>query len=96
MNTDFVDVMAAYNSPNNFIFLDPPYHGCFNDYGATFQDADFHRLFVAFKTNKSRCLLIVADTELTRRLFSAYIAEEYFVRYSASDKRQIHLVIKNY
>lgn len=97
-NIDFVDVMTRYNSPENFIFLDPPYHGCFNDYGgkSTFEDADFHRLLAAFKKSQAQCLLIVAATELTRRLFYKYIVDEYHVKYSVSNRVQKHLVIKNY
>ena len=95
-NKDYKEVMIEYDNPDTFMFLDPPYHETM-EYKTPFTDIEHRNLAFIFKTNYSKCLMIINKTELTSELYKRYIVEEYVHRYDmqgAPDR--IHMVVKNY
>ena len=95
--TDFEEVMNKNNDPDTFMFLDPPYHKTMR-YCSDFTVQDHKRLATAFKRNKSKCLMIINSTVLTRHLYRGYIVEEYLKKYNVNNgkKSRYHIVVKNY
>ena len=102
---DYKKVFEKYNSPENFVFLDPPYDSEFNDYGFD----DFNRqsqieLCEIFKTTKNKCMMVISETKFIRDLYKDYIVASYPKKYAFKiyggrigdeiDKK--HLIIMNY
>jgi len=105
LNEDFRTVMAKTESPESFVFLDPPYDSVFTDYGyCTFGRKDHEDLANIFKSTKSKCLLIIGGTPLIQELYEPYIIGSYSKKYAfkihsgrvSSEIDKEHLVIKNY
>ncbi len=104
-NVDYSNIfnMAANN---DFIFLDPPYDGVFNDYGNIYMmngfDEDEHRRLAAdFRNLNCRALMIIGKTPLTEELYGEYISDEYYKNYSVNIRNRfnndrMHIVVKNY
>jgi DNA adenine methylase len=102
---DYKEIFNKYNSPDNFVFLDPPYDSKFTDYGyCKFEQQNQTDLANIFKTTTNKCLMIIGDTPLIRQLYNGYIAGSYkknyrFKLYSNRVGDEIntkHLIIKNY
>jgi DNA adenine methylase len=102
---DYKEIFNKYNSPDNFVFLDPPYDSKFTDYGyCKFARQQQEELANVFKTTNNKCLMIIGDTPLIRELYNGYIAGSYgknyrFKLYSNRVGNEIntnHLIIKNY
>jgi len=91
------------DSPDAFLFLDPPYVGFDHYPGArVLGDEQFGRreheaLFDLFEESRARCLLIVADSPLMRELYRGYVRAAYAKNYSMKRNRQVarstHLII---
>jgi len=101
----FEKIFNEYNDENNFVFLDPPYDSVFKNYGyCQFGKEHQERLADLFKSTKNKCLMIIGDSELIRRLYSGYIVDSYFKKYMfkihsgriSGDSGNQHLIIKNY
>jgi DNA adenine methylase len=103
----FEDTIAEHcDSPDAFVFLDPPYVGFDHYPGARVQgEEQFGRrehetLFGLFEESRARCLLIVADSPLMRELYRGYVRAAYAKNYSMKRNRQVarstHLIITNY
>ena len=95
------------DSPDAFVFLDPPYVDYDHYPGARVQghEEQFGRrqheaLFGLFEESRARCLLIVADSPLMRELYRGYVRAAYAKNYSMKRNRQVarstHLIITNY
>jgi DNA adenine methylase len=104
-NFSFDEIFKLYNSPNNFLFIDPPYDSAFNNYnGDTFDKVQHELLFDCFQSTKNKCLLILGKTDFTEDLYRNYIHLEYPVKYRfklysgrvANNLSTTHLLIKNY
>lgn len=104
-NQDFSFIFDNYDSPNNFMFLDPPYDSEFTDYGyCVFGKAEQIKLNSLFKETKIKCLMIIGKTPFIEELYAGYIVDEYEKKYRfklhsgrVDDKiNTTHLVIKNY
>lgn len=103
---DYKEVFQKYNSPDNFIFLDPPYDSEFRDYGGKFhfREKEHRQLAEIFKLTKNKCLLVIGKTDFTYDLYKDYIASEYNKAYNfriyhgrvGKEIDKIHLVIKNF
>lgn len=60
--------------------------------------------FANFKKTKSKCLMVVGETDFIVNLYKGYIAEKYHKKYAfkihsgrvGSEIDNFHLVIKNY
>ncbi len=104
-NKDFEYVFENYNSPENFMFLDPPYDSEFTDYGyCTFGKEEHNKLAECFKKTSIKCLMIIGKTPFIEELYKDYIVDEYDKKYRfklhsgrVGDEINVnHLVIKNY
>lgn len=104
-NKDFNYLFENYNSPENFMFLDPPYDSEFTDYGyCTFGKEEQKKLAKCFKETSIRCLMIIGKTPFIQELYKDYIVDEYDKKYRfklhsgrvGDEINTKHLVIKNY
>ena len=105
LNGDFMNLFTSYNSPNNFMFLDPPYDSVFTDYGyCTFGRPEQERLAAAFKATQIKCLMVIGETDYIKELYKDYIVARYPKKYKfkihsgrvGEEINVQHLVIKNY
>lgn len=105
LNGDFINIFTSYNSPNNFMFLDPPYDSTFTDYGyCTFGRPEQERLAAAFKSTQIKCLMVIGETDYIKELYKDYIVGRYPKKYKfkihsgrvGEEINVNHLVIKNY
>jgi DNA adenine methylase len=105
LNGSYLDVFRDYNSPDNFMFLDPPYDSTFTDYGyCSFDKKNQEDLAAAFKATSIKCLMIIGKTEFISKLYAGYIVGEYDKKYRfklhsgrvGNEINTKHLVIKNY
>jgi len=101
----YKEIFKNYNSPDNFVFLDPPYDSEFSNYGYD----DFTRnsqieLSEIFKSTKNKCMLIISETPLIEELYSDYIRYKYPKKYAfklyygriGDEINKNHLIITNY
>lgn len=103
LHMDFEDIFAMA-TPNDFIFLDPPYDCMFHDYGnmtLNFGEDEHRRLANAIQNVNSRVLMVIGRTPLTEELYQNHIIAEYPIRYSVNirnrfDTAATHIVIANY
>jgi len=105
VNWDFKDVFAKYNSPDNFVFLDPPYDSTFKNYGRyDFSKQDHQDLADIFRSTKNKCLLVISETDFISGLYKGYVKHKYPKKYAfkihsnrvGSEIDKNHLVITNY
>ena len=89
-------------SPNDFMFLDPPYDTDFSDYeGADFTKFDQERLANALRKTPARFILIIKDTDLIRSLYEKdfrilSFETQYTYNVRSRNKRDAeHLIITN-
>lgn len=101
-NLDYAKIFEMA-TPNDIMFLDPPYDCVFNDYGNDdgFNEEDQRRLAEEYKNLNTRALMIVAKTPLTEELYSKFIVEEYNKNYAVNIRNRFkseakHIIIKNY
>ena len=105
LHGSFEDVFNNYNSPDNFMFLDPPYDSKFTDYGyCSFGKEEQQKLAKCFKETSIKCLMIIGKTDFIKELYKDYIVAEYPKKYKfklhsgrvGDEINVMHLVIKNY
>lgn len=105
LSVDFSNIFYAYNSEENFVFLDPPYDSTFTDYGYCIYDKNKHiELAEIFKSTKNKCLMVIGETDFIKDLYKDYIVNRYHKKYAFKiyDRRvgneidNHHLIIKNY
>ncbi|MFW6238982.1 MAG: DNA adenine methylase [Halanaerobiales bacterium] len=104
-NKDFSEIFAMA-TPDDFIFLDPPYDTTFNDYGNEngnyeFDESEHRRLSEDFKNLSCKALMVIGETQLTRELYRKYITGKYDKNYTVNIKNRFnskstHLIITNY
>ena len=83
----YEQLIARYDTPGMLFYLDPPYHGCEDDYGkAVFSEADFARLSDLLEAAESRFILSINATPLMREVFGRFDIEEVGVNYRLSGK----------
>jgi DNA adenine methylase len=104
-NDDFSTIFEKYNSPNNFMFLDPPYDSKFTDYGyCQFGEEQHRQLAKCLKETKIRCLMVIGRTKLIDELYGDYIVGEYDKKYKfkihsgrvGDEINTKHVIIKNF
>lgn len=104
-NTSFKKIFEKYNSPNNFMFLDPPYDSEFTVYGyCKFGRKHHKKLAELFKNTKNKCLKVIGETDFIRKLYDGYIIEEFDKKYRfklhsgrvGNEINNKHLIIANY
>ena len=102
---DFTYSFENYNSPNNFMFLDPPYDSEFTNYGyCSFGKEEHKKLADYFKHTNIKCLMIIGKTEFISDLYKDHIVDEYEKKYRfklhsgrvGDEINTKHLIVKNY
>lgn len=79
--------IARYDTPGTLFYLDPPYAGCEEDYGAgVFSPDDFAHLRGLLERAKGRFLLSINDTPMIRDVFAGMAIEEVELNYRISGK----------
>lgn len=94
----FGDFIAKYDTPGTLFYLDPPYWGCEDDYGASlFGRDDFGRLADQLAGIKGRFILSINDRPEVRALFGRFQIEpvELFYRLSGAPTEARELIISN-
>lgn len=101
-----MDYSSIFNmaTPNDIMFLDPPYDCIFSDYGnldKDFDESEQRRLAEDFKNLNTRALMVIAKTPLTEELYRNFIIDEYGKIYSVNIRNRFkneakHIIIKNY
>lgn len=104
-NKPFDWIFEQFDSPDNFVFLDPPYDSKFTDYGyCKFGSEEHRRLAECFKKTKNKCLMIIGKTPLIDELYGDYVVGQYDKKYAfkihsgrvGSEINTVHYIIKNY
>lgn len=85
-NRGWRKILAVYDGPDTFFYLDPPYYGHEADYGRdVFSREDFFELAERLGKLSGRFLLSINDTPETREIFRNFrILDELAATYSAS------------
>ena len=100
-NTNYQRLIARFDRTETFFYIDPPYHGCEEDYGkGIFSREDFTKLRDVVGGIQGRFIMSINDTPEIRKLFQGYPIEEVRTSYtiSGADKQQkvTELLIRNY
>lgn len=83
----YVELIRRYDRPTSLFYLDPPYWGCEDDYGATvFEQADFERLAAVLRALKGRFILSINDVPEIRAIFAGFTIEEVGTTYQLGRK----------
>lgn len=81
------DFIARYDRPGTLFYLDPPYWGNEDDYGAAlFERADFERLAEQLAGIRGQFVLSINDTPGVREVFGRFELEEAATTYSICTK----------
>lgn len=77
------DFIARWDGPNVLFYLDPPYYGSEDDYGAgRFKRYDFDKLADALEQIEGRFMLSLNDTPETRKIFERFGIETVKTTYT--------------
>ena len=77
------EFITRYDRPETLFYLDPPYWGSEDDYGAdVFAPADFQLLADQLRGIAGRCIVSINDTPEVREIFSGFHMEEAKVTYT--------------
>lgn len=105
LNVDYNEVFNLA-TPDDFIFLDPPYDCVFSDYGnEEYRDGfneEAHRLLAArFRQLNCPALMVIGHTPLTDELYGDLIIDEYAKAYSINIRNRFHseashILVANY
>jgi len=83
----YVDFIRKYDRPGTLFYLDPPYWGCEDDYGANvFGPEDFEQLAAVLADVSGQFILSVNDTPEIRAIFAQFELEEVETTYSLATK----------
>ncbi len=104
-NLDYSEIFQM-TSPDDFLFLDPPYDCAFSDYGNQsmkdgFGEERHRKLAEDLKNLDSKYLMVIGKTPLIEELYKDLIVEEYEKNYAVNIRNRFkaqsqHLVIKNF
>jgi len=96
----WADFVARYDREGTLFYLDPPYFGCEDDYGAgMFDRGQFELMAAQLRAIRGRFILSINDRPDVRRIFDGFAMEAVGVRYTAggNDKAKMagELIITN-
>jgi len=100
-NLPYGDVLARYDRPHTFFYLDPPYYGM-KVYRFNFEEADFTALARALSGIEGKFLMSLNDHPAVRRIFGAFRIQPVALKYSClqpdkgRDRARTELLIRNY
>jgi DNA adenine methylase len=99
-NLPFADVIARYDRPRTFFYIDPPYDGCEDHYGkGIFAHEDFAFLANQLHTIQGRFLLSINDTKQVRDIFKDFNTTSTTTTYTTGKVNKTgckELFIRNY
>lgn len=99
-NMHFAEIIARFDKPHTFFYIDPPYFGCENYYGkGIFERGDFSRLASMLKKIEGKFILSINDTPEIRDVFKAFHIEREGTNYQVSNKgkkKVVELLVMNY
>lgn len=104
-NRDYSEIFDLA-TPEDFIFLDPPYDCIFSDYGNDeykegFNEDSHRRLAADFNNLGCRALMVISATPLTMELYRDRIVAAYDKNYSVNIRNRfqseaVHIIVTNY
>jgi DNA adenine methylase len=98
-NKSYQDLIASFDRPDTFFYLDPPYYGCENYYGdGIFSREDFGKLGAILRGLKGKFILSINDHPQIRETFKGFRISKEKTRYTASrtsNKAVTELLISN-
>lgn len=101
-NKDYSEVILEAKK-GDFVFLDPPYHQLYTEYGNGFEFPEEKQIELSelFKKSPANCMIVINKTDLISELYKDYIKKEYSKTYSINFKNRNerdskHLIITNY
>lgn len=101
-NKDYSEVILEAKK-DDFVFLDPPYHQLYTEYGNGFEFPEEKQIELSelFKKSPANCMIVINKTDLISELYKDYIKKEYSKTYSINFKNRNerdskHLIITNY
>jgi len=99
-NLPYTDIIRRYDRPYTLFYLDPPYHGCADDYGKhIFADSDYQVLADSLATIKGKFCMSLNDVPVIREIYNKFRIVSVGVKYSVSLKGNTdakEVVIMNY
>lgn len=101
---DYKNVVESNDTPNTFIFIDPPYTRTMKTYSADneFGDDKQHELFETLNSLKNAQWMVVIDkSDLTSEIYKDNIVHTYDLKYGVNIKSRFntevqHIVATNY
>jgi DNA adenine methylase len=98
-NKDYKEIIATFDSPSSFFYLDPPYENSSKTVrGNIYCDIDLDELKQILTCIKGKFLLSLNDSERVRNLFNEFtidiVPTSYFGR--TKDRKVNDLIIKNF
>lgn len=93
----YAELVARYDTPGTLFYLDPPYHGCEDDYGqGVFSEPDYEGLRCLLEGIQGRFILSINDTPTMRRVFGGFDIQpvELSYRISGGVTRAQELIIR--
>lgn len=85
---EFID---RYDRPHTLFYLDPPYYGCENDYGAgMFSRDEFEVMAEQLARIRGRFILSLNDVPDVRRIFARFAFEEAELTYTIGNVHRPH------
>lgn len=99
-NRAYKDVIARYDRPHTFFYVDPPYYGM-DVYRFNFKPEDFAELAEVLCGVKGKFLMSLNDTKEVRRIFGGFRIQAVTTKYSGGREEDSRgtgreLLIRNY
>ena len=100
LNESYDKVIKKYDSPNTFIYLDPPYEGS-NEKHYKHSVMDYEKLKNILDNIKGKFLMSINDSPYIRKLFNKYNISTIKTKYTnplkgSHTENRTELIIKNY
>ena len=99
-NKHYEDLIACFDRPDTFFYLDPPYYGCENYYGdGIFSRDDFGKMKEILKGLQGKFILSINNHPNIRQIFKDFRMVRIKTRYTAActkHKTVTELLISNY
>lgn len=98
LNKDYAKVIAEYDSPDTFFYLDPPYEGSSKS-TSEYEDINLEELRNILLNIKGKFLMSLNNSQTTRKLFNVFHVSKISTIYILTTERSktiYELLISNY
>jgi len=95
LHEDYKKVIAKYDSPTTFFFLDPPYEHS-GKLTSQYTDIDLEELSKILKGLKGKFLLTINSSPRVRQLFGSFFMSSFRVPYLLKRRMVTELMFSNY